>query len=93
MALTGIMDGCAWCEVPKSKWSDIETIESGFELTRTLEGTQDLWDNLDKNSHGDLIRRPGDYEVRKGLCHKPVTTRPLFHFTVCHKVKIILSNV
>ena len=86
MALTGVMDGCAWCEAPKDKWSDIESIKAGFELTRTLPGLQDLWEDLNKNRQGELIRRTGDYRVRKGLCHKPVTTRPLWHFTVCHKV-------
>ena len=86
MALTGVMDGCAWCEAPKDEWSDIESIKAGFELTRTLPGLQALWEDLDKNRQGELIRRTGDYRVRKGLCHKPVTTRPLWHFTVCHKV-------
>ena len=86
MALTGVMDGCAWCETPKDEWSDIECIKAGFNLTRTLPGLQALWEDLDKNRQGELIRRAGDYRVRKGLCHKPVTTRPLWHFTVCHKV-------
>ena len=86
MAMTGVMDGCAWCETHKDQWSDVDTIEEGFKLTRSLEGLRDLWDSLDKNKNGYLIRRTGDYEVRKGLCHQPVTTRPLWHFTVCHKV-------
>ena len=86
MALTGVMHGCAWCEEPKENWGDPATIKKGFKLTRSLEGLNKLWRSLDKNKAGQLIRREGDYSVRKGLCHKPVTTRELFHFTVCHKV-------
>ena len=88
MALTGVMDGCAWCEKHKQTWSEPKTIQRGFKLTRSLAGLQELWLSLDKDSHGELIRRRDDYSVRKGLCHKPVTTRDLFHFTICHKVDI-----
>ena len=69
-------DGCAYCEEPKDTWSVIDTISNGFKRTRTLAGLEDLWESLDKNKDGELIRRTGDYEVRKGLCHKPVTIRP-----------------
>ena len=88
MALTGVMDGCAWCEEHKQTWSDPDAIQKGFKLSRSLAGLQELWKTLDKNRHGELIRRTGDYSVRKGLCHEPVTTRELFHFTICHKVMI-----
>ena len=83
------MDGCAWCEVHKDKWADPDTIKEGFEITRTLEGLQELWRTLDKNKSGELLREVGDFDIRKGLCHEPVTTRPLFHFTVCHKVSFL----
>ena len=86
MTLTGVMDGCAWCEEKKENWGDPATIKNGFKLTRTLQSLQQLWSSLDKNKDGELIRRLGDYDVRKGLCHQPITTRELFHFTVCHKV-------
>ena len=91
--LTGVKDGCAYCEEPKDTWSAIDTISNGFKLTRTLAGLEDLWESLDKNKDGELIRRTGDYEVRKGLCHKPVTIRPLWHFTVCHKVQNICCSL
>ena len=87
MALTGVMHGCAWCEEPKDTWSVPAAIQRGFKITRSLKGLKALWRKLDKNRRtGKLIRRKGDYNVRKGLCHKPVTTRDLFHFTICHKV-------
>ena len=90
MSLTGVMDGCAWCEQPKDTWSEPAAIQEGFKITRSLKRLQRLWERLDKNKKkGTLIRRTGDYKVRKGLCHKPVTTRELCHFTVCHKVSIL----
>ena len=86
MLLTGVMDGCAWCEEHKSTWSDPDTIQQGFKITRSMAGLHELWESLDKNRHGELIRRPDDFSVRKGLCHKPFAKRDLFHFTICHKV-------
>ena len=87
MALTGVMDGCAWCEVHKDRWADPEAIKEGFKLTRTMEGMQELWTSLPRDKHGEVVRATGDWNTRKGLCHAPVTIRPLFHFTVCHKVR------
>ena len=86
MALTGVMDGCAWCEDHKDTWNDPEAIMKGFKVTRSQAGLEELWQSLDKNRQGELIRRPGDFSTRKGLCHEPVTGRDLWHFTICHKV-------
>ena len=93
MLLTGVMDGCAWCEHHRTSWSDPAAIHDGFPITRSMEGLHSLWDKLDKNRNGELIRRDGDYSVRKGLCHQPVSQRDLFHFTICHKVRLLPSSV
>ena len=85
--LTGVMDGCAWCVEHKCTWSLPESIEEGFEITRNMAGLHDLWSSLGKSRDGELIRREDDYEVRKGLCHQPISLRDLFHFTICHKVR------
>ena len=93
MSLTGVLDGCAWCEEHKDSWSEPTAIVRGFKITRSLRKLQRLWDKLDKNKKtGALIRRKGDFSVRKGLCHQPVTTRDLFHFTVCHKWSHFLDH-
>ena len=86
MLLTGVMDGCSWCEHHRSRWNDPAAIQDGFLITRSMEGLHTLWEKLDKNRNGELIRRDGDFSVRKGLCHKPLSIRDLFHFTICHKV-------
>ena len=93
MALTGVMDGCAWCEEEKKTWSLPKAIKKGFKISRSLKGLKQLWRRLDKNKRkGTLIRTKGDFKVRKGLCHQPVTTRELFHFTICHKVKHVFCS-
>ena len=91
MALTGVMDGCAWCEVHKDRWADPAAIREGFMLTRTMEGMQELWKCLPRDKKGEVVRETGDWDTRRGLCHAPVTLRPLYHFTVCHKVRIQFS--
>ena len=65
MALTGVMDGCAWCEEHKKNWSDPKFIRDGFKLTRSIEGLKELWLSLDKDRSGKIIRRLDDYSVRK----------------------------
>ena len=90
MCLTGVMDGCAWCTEHRDTWNDPDMIAEGFPITRDLEGLQKLWDSLEKVSQGKIIRKPGDYSTRQGLCHKPVSKRDLWHFTVCHKVQTVI---
>ena len=77
-------------------WNDPQMITEGqgFPITRSLARLQELWENLEKDRKGEVIRRLGDFSTRKGLRHKLVTRRVLWHFTVCHKVrKFILKNV
>ena len=84
--LTGKIDGCSWCDLHKSTWNSPDAIREGFPISISMEGLHSLWESLDKNRQGELIRREDDYSVRKGLCHKPISKRDLFHFTICHKV-------
>ena len=86
MSLTGVMDGCAWCTHHRDTWNDPDMIVEGFPITRDLAGLQELWETLEKDSQGKLIRKQGDFSRRQGLCHRPVTKRDLWQFTVCHKV-------
>ena len=62
-------------------------------ITRTMAGLHDLWDSLDKNRRGELVRRDNDFSVRRGLCHEPTSKRDLFHFTICHKVLKFIDMV
>ena len=53
---------------------------------RTHDATVALWESLPKTRSGEVVKRTGDYAVRKGLCHAPITIRELYPVTVCHKV-------
>ena len=64
--LTGISDGCDNCLMPRYLWTDIDTINEGFPKDRTYENIRETWDALPKNKDGEVIKRPGDYETRRG---------------------------
>ena len=53
---------------------------------------REQWAGLEKDSSGAVVRRLGDYSVRLGLCHEPVSERELYPVTVCHKVSIVGTN-
>ena len=57
--------------------NDPQMITEGFPITRSLARLQELWENLEKDRKGEVIRRLGDFSTRKGLCHKHVTRRDL----------------
>ena len=84
--LTGIGYGCDSCLAPKSSWTDVDSIEDGFEMNRNYEETKETWRNLPRNSKGELVKSTGDYETRQGLCHPPVSLREPTSFSVTHKV-------
>ena len=89
--LTGISDGCDSCLTPRYLWTDIETINEGFPKDRTFENIRETWASLEKDKNGQVIKRRGDYERRRGICHEPVTLRETYSFTLTHKVQISLS--
>ena len=102
-------DGCDSCLTPRDLWTDIDKIEEGFEMDRSLgrvrlifivhshcfflDNIKAVWENLDKKKTGEVRKETGDYEQRGGLCHKPLTQRETFSFTITHKVgEIIVTN-
>ena len=51
-----------------------------------MERLREHWECLKKTPGGDVVRREGDYLVRRGQCLPPVSLRELFVYTVTHKV-------
>ena len=58
-------------------WNDPQMITEGqgFPITRSLARLQELWENLEKDRKGEVIRRLGDFSTRqKGIvpqaCHE-----------------------
>ena len=90
--LTGIGDGCDNCVAPPSTWSDVTAIEAGFPKDRSLESIKQKYDDLEKNSRGDIKKVTGDFETRQGICGEPVSLRETFSFTLTHKVKLRVNN-
>ena len=86
--LSGIGDGCDSCLTPRRLWTDIETIEEGFPKNRTFENIRETWDSLAKDKDGEVVKRTGDYETRKGQCHEPLTLRETLSFSMTHKVSL-----
>ena len=84
--LTGIGDGCDNCLVKRALWTDIPTIEAGFDCDRTLESIKETYEELKKDKEGRILKSAGDYDVRQGICGKPISLRETFSFTVTHKV-------
>ena len=74
--LTGVGDGCDSCTAPRSLWSNPAAIDAGFSMDRSFVNVQEIWDSLDKNKDGEVIKRKADYEKRQGMCHRPKNVRP-----------------
>ena len=71
----------------KELWTDIPTIESGFSCDRTLESVKQTYEELRKDARGEIVKSVGDYDVRQGICGKPISLRETFSFTITHKVR------
>ena len=57
---------CIICESRKKDWIDAEKIKHGFPINRLAEHSIDLYNKLVEEG-GEINKRPGDYETRKGL--------------------------
>ena len=83
--LSGVGDGCDSCLAHRSLWTDLDSIEQGFECDRTLAGSKETWASLRKKPDGEVMKVTGDFETRQGLCHQPKALRDSLSFTVTHK--------
>ena len=87
--MLGVQYGCLCCEVDPKDWMDEELIDAGttvsFPMVRTLQGLKDNWAILDKGRSGKVIRRTGDFSIRKGQCLEPAAVVDMYPFTVTHK--------
>jgi hypothetical protein len=63
-------------------------LHSCIRFLRNNERLRENWARLDKGRGGKVIRRTGDFAVRKGQCLEPTAVVEMFPFTVTHKVII-----
>ena len=76
---------CTMCASSQEESQQIEIIEAGFLINRTLEGIKDLALSLTNPETGEVNKKTGDYAIRKGICGLPITETDLTtHIPVCH---------
>ena len=61
----------------------LESSENPFPISRTAEENGDIYDML-ADENGEVIRKPDDFAVRKGLTQKPLTTTDQHSITITH---------
>ena len=74
---------CILCISKQSDWTDREKVAKGFPIERTAEDTMQLYHDL-VNGDGEVPREAGDFETRKGLTKKPLTTSDQTSITITH---------
>ena len=74
---------CLMCETRPDDWSDPKQIENGFPITRSHENTEALYQRI-CDEDGDVPRKAKDFNDRKGLTCKPLTTSSQRSATVTH---------
>ena len=75
---------CLLCQTKQEEWLDRERIEEGFTIDRTAQDTAELYLAL-ADDNGNIQRRPGDFETRKGLTQKPLTISDQRSITITHQ--------
>ncbi|CAL4122372.1 unnamed protein product, partial [Meganyctiphanes norvegica] len=73
---------CNVCKVSKADSQNLEIIEQGFQMDRSIEFLTNIWDS--QNINGEMKSRKGDYCIRFGLTQKPISkfdikTVPVLH--------------
>ena len=74
---------CIICTAKQDEWMIEERIREGFSINRSAEETLSLFQSL-VNEDGEVPRQQYDYELRKGLRHKPITTSDQHSICITH---------
>ena len=76
---------CTMCTLTQAESQQIETIEAGFIINRSVTQLADLAMSLMDPDSGDIIKKKGDYQSRQGVCGLPITSSDLCkNIPVCH---------
>ena len=76
---------CTMCVCTQAESQQIETIEAGFTINRSVTQITDLAMSLMDPDSGDIIKKKGDYQSRQGVCGLPITSSDLTkNIPVCH---------
>ena len=75
---------CILCESRQNDWLDEEQIKEGFGITRTAAENLDVYLELLACNDGSIVPKKGDYETRKGLTQKPLTSANQTSICITH---------
>ena len=81
---------CIICESRKKDWMNVDKIKEGFPITRLAENSIDLYNDLVQEG-GEILRSAGDYDTRKGLTQKPLTTSDQHSICILHSYLNVLK--
>ena len=80
---------CTACNTSEKDCHQPDSIQAGFPINRTVEAMNQLYSELcilDTDGTELLPKKPKDYDIRKGLCFKPISTTD-----VCSNITILHS--
>lgn len=69
--------------VVRIDWTNKGKVEQGFPITRSAGSTMELYQEL-VQENGEIPTKQGDFDVRKGLTKKPITTSNQMSITITH---------
>ena len=76
---------CTMCSLSQEKSQQIEVIEAGFKIDRSIEQIGELALSLLHPDTGEIMKKKGDYEKRQGITGIPITKSDLTKvIPVCH---------
>ena len=68
-----------------------EKIKLGFPITRTANSSIELYEILIFEGEGTIIKKPKDYDHRKGLTNQPLTSSDQHSITILHSYVNVLG--
>ena len=82
--LTGLGGAfCCLCTKSSEQCNDIECINTGFPIDRSLQQTLEI---CDQDLHLPENRKTGDYDVRMGVTQQPITTEDISNLHPLHNL-------
>ena len=74
---------CLLCSFKQETWMDKHQIEEGFPITTTADLISSLYDQL-STPDGEITKCKDDYDSRRGLTQKPITSSDQWSICVTH---------
>ena len=76
---------CDLCSLSKEECRDLENIQQGFTIDRTIDSINEIF-STNSDDSGVIIRKHGDYHQRAGLTHEPNPSESVTMVQVLHGI-------